>query len=316
MPQPLVTIPIAAYKTRPDHLTTAIKSALGQTWQNIEVIVSDDSPNPSLRAVVEQFLDPRLRYRHNFPGLGVARNHLLCFREAEGEYIAVLNHDDFFAPTFIERLVEPLIEHPALSLAFCDHWVVDADGQRLVPETEQTTKDWGRLALMEGIHRPFFDLLAAQTIPMAMGAVFRQSLLPSLLPAKAGPAYDLWLTYLLCQESYGAYYVRDRLSSWRSHPENITSRGGLDWSYGAAECWRTVANDARLASIRPIARRKAASAFCCCAVSSWRAGQRGRCFSFGWRSLRMSPTIKGFATLCLPVVPRAFPFKAFGSTRP
>ncbi len=306
MPQPLVTIPITAYKTRPDHLATAIESALGQTWQNIEVIVSDDSPDSSLRAVVEQFSDPRLRYRHNSPGLGVARNHLRCFREARGEYIAVLNHDDFFAPTFIERLVQPLIEHPDLSLAFCDHWVVDANGHRLTAQTEQTTEYWGRLTLTEGIHRPFFDLLAAQTIPMAMGAVFRPSLLPPLLPDKAGPAYDLWLTYLLCQESYGAYYVRDRLSSWRSHMGSLTSQGGLDWSYGSAECWRTVANDARLTSIRKVARQKAAIAFCSCAVSSWLAGQRRRCFSFGWRSLQMSPTIKGFVTLCLPVVPSAW----------
>jgi glycosyltransferase involved in cell wall biosynthesis len=300
---PLVTIAIASYKTRPDHLAAAIASALHQTWANLEVIVSDDSPDPSLRTVVEQFSDPRLRYRHNSPGLGVNRNYSLCFREAKGEYIAILNHDDIFAPTFIERLVAPLTTDPELSLAFCDHWVIDADGHQLIAETEQTTKHWGRLDLAAGIHRPYFDLLAAQTIPMAMGAVFRRSSLPHPLPVEAGPAYDLWLTYLLCQQGDGAYYVRDRLSSWRSHIGSLTSQGGLDWAYGSAECWRSVANDPRLASIRPVAKQKAAIGFRACAVSSWRAGQPGRCFSFGWRSLQMMPTMKGLATLCLPVIP-------------
>ncbi len=303
MQQPLVTIPIAAYKTRPDQLSAAIESALNQTWLNIEVIVSDDSPEPSLRSVVEQFSDPRLSYRHNSPGLGVNHNYWLCFAEAEGEYIAVLNHDDLFAPTFIERLVSPLIIHPELSLAFCDHWVIDADGHKLIPETEQTTEHWGRLNLQEGIHRPFFDLLVTQTIPMAMGTVFRRSLLPNLLPEEAGPAYDLWLTYLLCQESHGAYYVRDRLSCWRSQIGSLTNQAGFDWLYGSAKCWQTVAKDARLVSIQRVAKWKAARAFCSCAVSAWRSGQRGRCFSFGWRSLQMMPTFKGLATLCLPMVP-------------
>src|SRR5262249_41108536 len=65
MQNPLVSIVITAYATRPDYLSTAIQSALGQTWGNLEVIVSDDSPDQSLRVLVEQFADPRVRYRHN-----------------------------------------------------------------------------------------------------------------------------------------------------------------------------------------------------------------------------------------------------------
>src|SRR5262249_13077963 len=155
-----------AYATRPDYLSTAIQSALGQTWGNLEVIVSDDSPDQSLRVLVEQFADPRVRYRHNSPALGIAKNHWACFREAQGEFIAVLNHDDWFAPTFVEQLVAPLREDDELALSFCDHWVVDAYGKVLVEETEKASEYWNRSRLSEGVHRPFFELLAGQTIPM------------------------------------------------------------------------------------------------------------------------------------------------------
>ena len=102
--RPLISIVIATYKTRRDHLSAAIASSLAQTWCAVEVIVSDDSPDSGMRSVVAEFEDARLRYRHNRPALGVACNHWLSFDEACGDYIVVLNHDDWLAPTFVERL--------------------------------------------------------------------------------------------------------------------------------------------------------------------------------------------------------------------
>ena len=306
VPNPIVTIPIAAYKTRPKHLAAAIESALRQTYPDFEVIVSDDSPDQSLRALVDEFQDPRVRYRHNSPALGVARNHWSCFREASGEYIAVLNHDDLLLPTFLERLIAPLNSDPNLALAFCDHWVIDADGRALPEWSDTASAQWGRSQLSEGIHRPFSGLLVSQTIPMAMGTVFRRRLLPEALPEDAGPAYDLWLTYLLCREQYGAYYVRERLSSWRAHEGNLTSQGGLDWCRSTAECWQAVARDPSLSSIHSSARRKGATAFYTCALVSWRSGRRRDCAYYGWQSLRLLPNWKGLAVCCLPVVPPRF----------
>jgi glycosyltransferase involved in cell wall biosynthesis len=304
MQNPLVSIVMTAYASRPDYLSTAIQSALGQTWDNLEVIVSDDSPDQSLRVVVERFGDRRLRYRHNAPALGVARNHWACFREAQGEFVAVLNHDDWFAPTFVERLVAPLRENNEMALAFCDHWVVDANGKTLAEETEKTSGHWNRAGLSEGVHRPFVELLAGQTIPMVMGAVFRKRLLPEALPDHAGPAYDLWLTYLLCRTGLGAYYVRERLSSWRAHADNLTNRGGFDWSQGAAECWRAISADGRLAAIHHVAKRKAALAYYSCAVSSWVGGRGAACLACGWQSLKSLPTWRGLIACLLPVVPK------------
>ncbi|MFH1681193.1 MAG: glycosyltransferase family 2 protein [Candidatus Eisenbacteria bacterium] len=304
---PLVSVVIAAYESRPDYLVAAIRSALDQTLDDLEVIVSDDSPDLALRKVAGECADDRVRYRRNSPPLGAARNHWACFREARGEYIAVLNHDDLFAPTFLARLVAPLQKNRELALAFCDHWVIDADGRVLTEQTERTSARWGRSRLAEGTHRPFFELLVAQTIPMVVGAVFRKDRLAASMPAHAGPAYDLWMTYLLCREGFGAYYVRDRLSSWRTHPENLTSRGDTDWWYGAAECWRAIAADPALASVRGPAGKKAALAYSSCAAAARRSGRRTECFYLGLRSLRSSPTWKGLLACLLPLVPSKRP---------
>ena len=118
------------------------------------------------------------------------------------------------------------------------------------------------------------------------------------------PAYDLWMAYLLCREGHGAYYVKERLSSWRAHAGNLTSQGGSDWALGTAECSRTIANDARLESVRPIAKRKAAQAFFGLAVNSWTAGRRSDCWTNAWRSLWLEPSWKGLVATCLPILPR------------
>ncbi len=303
MPAPLVSIVIATYRSRHDHLRVAIASALAQSMADIEVIVSDDSPDDALSQWVAGFQDERLRYRHNAPALGVARNHWVSFGEARGEFIVILNHDDWLAPTFVERLASALQAEPHAVLAFCDHWVIDVEGERLASDTERNTAAWGRAQLGRGLHRSFAPLVAAQTIPMAMGAMFRRTAVPAVLPDDAGPAYDLWLAYLLCRTGGGAWYESERLSAWRTHAGNLTSEGGLNWLHGTATCWAAMACDANFAALRQPARRRAADSFNGCATRSWAHGQRARCMRYAWLSLVCAPNAKAVVALLLPLLP-------------
>ena len=301
--KPLVSVVITAYRTQPEHLRTAIASALSQSWERVEVIVSDDSPDEALRPLVEAFADARIRYTHHRPPLGVARNHWWCFGSAHGKYVAILNHDDLYEPEFLSSTVTPLERDPLAALAFCDHWVVDACGKRLNDESEATSRRWGRSDLREGLHRPFLQLLAKQTIPMAMGTVFRKSMLPSRLPAQAGPAYDLWLTYLLARGGHGAHYVARRLSSWRAHDGNLTSQRGADWLDGSTDCWLAVASDPGCAAIRPTARAKAARALIAGAMRALDAGKRADCSRLVRRSLSVALTPAGLTAWCVSLLP-------------
>ena len=304
MHRPLVSIVMAAYRSDPVHLLAAVDSALAQTCADIEVLVGDDSPTDSLRSVVASRQDVRLHYRHHLPALGVAANHWAAFRQARGEYIAVLNHDDWLAPEFVATLLGELQREPRAVLAFCDHWVIDVAGQRLPEESDRNSRAWGRAVLQPGLHRPLGALLAAQTIPMAMGAVFRRAALPALLPAEAGPAYDLWLTYLLARTGGGACYVPQRLSAWRSHASNLTSAAGLPWLLGSATCWQAVACDPAFAAQRPLALHKSARAYAACATRSWRDGHRRQCMRFAWHSLRARVSLRGLGLLLvLPWLP-------------
>lgn len=306
MSDPRATLVIAAYRSRLDHLTVAIRSALAQTERNIEIIVTDDSPDDALRDMVAGFRDPRLRYRHNACPLGAAGNHWAAFDEARGSYVAVLNHDDWIAPSFVMRLAAELDRHAGAVLAFCDHWIIDVRGRRLEAESDCNTSNWGRAQLHPGLHQPFLDLLGSQTIPMAMGTLMRRSALSGAWPDNAGPAYDLWLTYLLARGGGGAVYVAERLSAWRCHSENQTSAASLAWMLGATDCWHAVARDPLCLPVRDLARRKAALGYFGCAMKAQASGNRAESLRYAWRSVMTGATARGFVALLLLLMPRCW----------
>ncbi len=99
---PLVSAVIPTHG-RPGLLGCAVRSALHQTWPNMEVIVVVDGPDPATASQLEALADPRLRtvYLPEAGGGGAARN--AGVRAARGEWIAFLDDDDEWHPEKIGR---------------------------------------------------------------------------------------------------------------------------------------------------------------------------------------------------------------------
>lgn len=91
-------------------LERALRSALSQTYPDIEVIAVDDGSSDSSRAVIESFDEPHLIpvFKKN-GGVSSARNAGL--QAASGEYIAFLDADDWMEPDAIEKQVRLLEEN-------------------------------------------------------------------------------------------------------------------------------------------------------------------------------------------------------------
>lgn len=100
-----------------DHIGRAIESALRQSWRPIEVIVVDDGSSDGTTAVVEGFGDPVCLIRQAAAGPAAARNRGI--RQAQGDYIALLDADDVWLPGRVERTVRPMIEDDSIGLCYC-----------------------------------------------------------------------------------------------------------------------------------------------------------------------------------------------------
>lgn len=121
-----VTVAIPTYD-RPAFLKQAIQSVLRQTYQDFDVIVSDDGSNPETAEVVRSAGDPRFRYRRTAGKLGVPKNFNECVRIAQGEFFALLPDDDLYAPEYLERMVQALESNPAAGFAQAGFYAVDQD---------------------------------------------------------------------------------------------------------------------------------------------------------------------------------------------
>lgn len=115
---PRVSVVLPTYN-RADWLPGSIGSAIGQTYEDWELIVWDDGSKDATEDLVKSFGDQRIRYfREENRGASYARNRAL--ERASGEYVAFLDSDDTWTPDKLTRQVAVLSHHPSIDLVFGD----------------------------------------------------------------------------------------------------------------------------------------------------------------------------------------------------
>ena len=114
--QPLVSVGIPTYN-RPDGLKRTLDCINRQTYQNIEVIVSDNcSPDLKVEKVVKEFQekDSRIRYFKQVENKGAGFNFTFVLEKAIGEYFMWAADDDEWEPEFIQICLEQFDQNTAL----------------------------------------------------------------------------------------------------------------------------------------------------------------------------------------------------------
>lgn len=117
MNKELVSIIIPCYNDA-QYIEQSVNSALNQTYANKEVIVVDDGSNAETKAVLQKLAHKitQLITQEN-KGQSTARN--VGIKEAKGEYILVLDSDDFFEPTFCEKAVAVFESRKEIKIVTC-----------------------------------------------------------------------------------------------------------------------------------------------------------------------------------------------------
>jgi len=92
-------------RRRPHLILRAVKSALAQTYDNIEVIVVLDGPDETTLPALGECRDPRVRARTLPEHVGPSEARNAGVREAEGPWIAFLDDDDEWLPLKLEKQV-------------------------------------------------------------------------------------------------------------------------------------------------------------------------------------------------------------------
>ncbi len=115
MEQPLISVIVPTYN-RQELLKETLLSILGQTYQNIEVIVVDNCSNYAFFESINSLNDPRIRPFQNANGGVIAVNRNFGMQQAKGEYIAFCDDDDLWLPEKLKKQVKILQEKPEILL--------------------------------------------------------------------------------------------------------------------------------------------------------------------------------------------------------
>lgn len=121
-----VVVPV--YKTPGAYYRQMIESLLTQTYPYFELILADASKDAGLREIAEDYQDERIRYVELSDNAGISANTNEAISHATGDYIALLDHDDFLTPDALYEMRMAAEGKPVL--IYSDEDKCDGDGQR------------------------------------------------------------------------------------------------------------------------------------------------------------------------------------------
>lgn len=292
--QPLVSVIIPTYN-RPEYLKQAIASAIKQTYQNIEIIVSDNCSPENPQAIAASFGDSRIRFWRHQQNVGMLANQQHGFKMARGKYVASLHDDDIWNEDFLAKLVPILEVNSELIIAFCDQYIIDANGIINDVGTEENTRGYKRDKLTQGIHQPFYKIgLIDKSIPTAAACVIRNNFVDwDSIPPEVGGMWDLYLTYLCCVSGCGAYYYPERLTRYRAHEQTDTMLSGsrdvqakIRKAKSEIFCYQVFMEDTRLQQFRTYFQKKWLEANTTLGIGLLRSEQTAAARPYFWQVLK------------------------------
>jgi glycosyltransferase involved in cell wall biosynthesis len=290
-PEPLVSVILPTHN-RPVWLAEALSSVLAGTFDDLEVVVSNNGNREDTRRLQTMIPDPRVRWVEQDRALGPVDNFLAGLAVARGRYVAPLHDDDRWSPGFLATLVPPLERHPEAVLAFADHYLINERGGIELAATEANTERWGRAKLPEGLHRPFFGVVARQSVAMT-GCVFRRDAVPiEQIPPDVGPFYDIWTSYLLAKSGGAAYYSSERLLYYRAHGASETGTARLAAHLSAIRGRRRMLRDPGFRPYASVLTTRLARDHVLVGAELLRRRGRSEARSHFAAAIRLDPTLK------------------------
>ena len=110
----LVSICIPTYN-QVKYLRKTIDSILSQSFQDVEILISDDSSNNDVYDLIHEYkqVEDKIVYFRNSPSLGSPENWNHAMSKAKGKFIKIMHHDDWFVvDDALEKLVLCIQDNP------------------------------------------------------------------------------------------------------------------------------------------------------------------------------------------------------------
>jgi glycosyltransferase involved in cell wall biosynthesis len=112
------------------YLAESLEALLGQTYEDFELIISDNASTDSTPEICRRYgkQDSRVRYIVQPRNIGAVPNHNFVVKHARGELFKWASDDDLYARDLLRRCIDALDEDPQVVLAHSKSAMIDSAG--------------------------------------------------------------------------------------------------------------------------------------------------------------------------------------------
>ena len=220
------------------YLRQAIDSILAQTYQNFELIISDNASTDGTEKICREYLkkDSRIKYYRNRSNLGATLNWNNVFKLSTGVYFKWVAHDDMMEPEFLSKCINVLEQDPSIILCHSKNAIIN-EHDKLVGRY-----DLGTIVDSQKPHDRLSQLLLKKGVPWLIFGVFRRDALSKspLFKGYIGSDWNLLTEISLIGR---IYEIPELLFLRRDHDQSYTdshySKPGIVHDYRTESLWWT-----------------------------------------------------------------------------
>lgn len=234
---PLVSVVIPTYN-RSVKVCAAVESVLGQTYPSVETIIVDDGSTDDTRSRLAIYGDRVRVLRQANAGPGAARN--AGFRCSRGDFLAFLDSDDVYLPSFVESCVALLLRAGA-GVPCC---IANAELRRVDCESGLSFEGAGlRPRHPAGVWINVAEVLLTRFVVSAQTMVIRREAIDRVRGFDEGMRYLEDYKMALCLSTVGPWaFVSEPLVIWQQGPDSLSRKADGEVLL-LGECWLRAVND-------------------------------------------------------------------------
>ena len=215
--KPRVSLGMPVYNGE-KYLEKTLDSVLTQTYQDFELVISDNGSSDRTQQICEHYaeIDKRVKYYRNPRNIGIAPNFNRAYELCSGEYFKWTDYDDLLVPEFLEKCVEVLDGHPKVACAF--------PKTRLIDHNDDPIRDFEPPddACSTRAHIRFKSLILDpdHIVSQASGLMRREQVGRTVMHGSYPCSDEVFLAHLALLGDF--YEIPEFLFLYRIHPKQST----------------------------------------------------------------------------------------------
>ncbi len=213
----MISIAMATYNGE-EFLEKQLDSILGQTIQDLEIVVCDDQSKDSTWMILEQYAqrDKRFHIYRNEKNLGFKKNFEKAIGLTHGDYIALSDQDDIWYPQHLEILLRNIGDN-MLCIGNCD--MIDKDGNVYENRYYEDSQQY-HYKYTDSI-RKSCRILFLESPFLGCSMLMKRSFLKAALPMPEEIRFhDVWFSLLGCY--CGMTFTQEKVIHYRMTGKNVT----------------------------------------------------------------------------------------------